>query len=82
MYVAHIWSINMALQGLYKDCSISSLTISVAFLLTHIKQESSTIILAHAQFLRSATLPTLVYAWAYVTHVIMDTGLPLFSRVN
>ena len=40
---------------------LPSLTVSVAFFFTHIKPERSKIALAHAQFSRSATLPTLVY---------------------
>ena len=40
---------------------LPSLTVSVAFFFTRIEPEHSKIALAHAQFSRSATLPTLVY---------------------
>ena len=40
---------------------LPSLTVSMVFFFTRIKLERSKIALAHAQFSRSATLPTLVY---------------------
>ena len=40
---------------------LPSLTVSVVFFFTRIEPERSKIALAHAQFSRSATLPTLVY---------------------
>ena len=63
------------LSEAYKNHS----TLADTFLLTRIEPEGSKIVLAHAQFSRSATLPTLVYGHTSVR----DFGcqaLPLFSR--
>ena len=62
---------------------LPSLIVSITFFFTRVKQERSEIALTHAQFSRSATLPTLRSSiWAYVTHVTLDPRLLLFSRMR
>ena len=80
-----VWRLRLIKQSSARPLRIvlPSLTVSVAFFFTRIEPERSKIALAHAQFSRSATLPTLYPSiWAYVAHVTLDPRLPLFSRVR
>ena len=58
--VWHLWSIKQSSARPLRIV-LPSLIVSVAFFFTHIEPERSKIVLAHVQFSRSATLPTLVY---------------------
>ena len=58
--VWHLWSTKRS-SARPLSIVLRSLIVSVAFFFTRIEPERSKIALAHAQFSRSATLPTLVY---------------------
>ena len=58
--VWHLWSIKCSSVRPLRII-LPSLIVDVAFFFTRIEPEHSKIVLAHARFSRSATLPTLVY---------------------
>ena len=78
--ICHLWLIKHSSASPLRIV-LPSLIISVAFLLIHIEPEHLKIVLAHAQFSRSATLPTLVYGpmsrkWLWIP------GSPSLSRLH